>query len=398
MGFIVAIFVLKLLLSTIEPPSFDLGNIISLVHSPGVSIGPWIGLYPPLYIQSAVNSTLLQQWLLAPPIGMNPNFEIIALYFRLPILLLDLATCFVLVLAGKVMGCEGGGRMAALIWFANPYTFFGSELSGTPDILATIMLVISVTLLVQKRYFLSTISLALGIWVKFFPFLVVPAFLMFQYQSKSPKKAMATTLSGGLLGLAGYFSWALPNWHQYLTTYTPVAQPFPFVAGPVAINNSAFVLLLFYFAFMIFAKHTKSLTILLLPTLLVYYAVSNPASQYLIWAMPLMALDLAIVGRSRAALFAIFYGLGFANWFFVSSAFLTPSGYSLLMIPLSGDNLPSYSQAITQLLDNSAIINLIQPFISSAMFACIIAYAIDVVRCWFVKTQENGIAVASVQE
>jgi hypothetical protein len=138
-----------------------------------------------------------------------------------------------------------------------------------------------------------------------------------------------------------------------------------------------------------FAKNTKSLIALLLPTLLVYYAVSNPAPQYIIWALPLMALDVALVDRSRAYLFATFCILAFANWFFASSAFLTPSGYSLLMVPLGGNDLPSYSQAITQLLDNSAVVNLLLPLVSSALFACVLAYAIDVGRTWFRSAKEE---------
>jgi hypothetical protein len=161
------------------------------------------------------------------------------------------------------------------------------------------------------------------------------------------------------------------------------------VAGETAINNSAVVLILLYCIMVFFVRNAKSLIALLLPTLLVYYAVSNPAPQYFIWAMPLMALDVALADRSRALLYVVYSILAFANWFFISSAFLTASEYSLLMIPLAGNNLPAYSRAITQLLDNSAVINLLQPLLSSALFACVLAYAIDVARTWVLPTADG---------
>jgi hypothetical protein len=106
--------------------------------------------------------------------------------------------------------------------------------------------------------------------------------------------------------------------------------------------------------------------------------------------MPIMALDVALVNRSRAGLFAIFYVLAFTNWFFISSAFLTPSGYSLLMIPLGGNTLPWYSLAITQLLDNSVVINMLMPLVSSALYASFLAYAIDTARTWFAQISDKA--------
>jgi hypothetical protein len=330
----------------------------------------------------------MQWWLTAPP-AMNLQLQLISLSFRLPIFILDIGTCIVLYYAGKVMGAAAMGRLASLIWFANPYAFFGTELLGVPDVMAIFLVVVSFTFLLQKRSLLSAIFLGLSVWVKFYPFLLLLPILLFQHRSGVSIRDKVATLGCGLLGLGGYLWWTLPSWQLYLTTYTPVAQPFPFVAGETAINNSAVVLILLYCIMVFFVRNSKSLIALLLPTLLVYYAVSNPAPQYFIWTMPLMALDVAFVDRSRALLYAAFCTLAFANWFFISSAFLTPSEYSLLMIPLAGNNLPTYSQAITQLMDNSAIINLLQPLLSSALFACVLAYAIDVARTWFLPIAEG---------
>jgi len=383
-GCIVAISVLKLVLSAIVPASFDLRDIIMLVQSSQAPIGPWIALYPPLYFQPT-NTTFLEQWWLTPPPMAGVNLQLISLYFRLPIFILDLAVCCALFFAGKSMKSATAGRAASLLWFANPYVLFGTEFVGVPDVLTTLLVVVSVALLTQRRNLLGTIFLSIGIAMKFYPFLLLPPILFFQHRSTRSWRSMVVTVFLGLLGLGGYFLWTLPNWQLYLTTYTSVAQPFPFIAGQVAINNSAFVLILFYFLLVFFARNTKNLTNLLLVTLLAYYAVSNPAPQYFVWVIPLMALDLVLADRSRILLFVVFCCLAFTNWFFISSAFLTPSGYSLLMIPLGGSDLPAYSITITSLLDNPAIVYEILPFISSALFACILAYAIDIARNLIVR-------------
>jgi hypothetical protein len=397
---IALISVLKLILCTIEPGSFDLTGIITLVQSQQTPIGPWIVLYPPLYAHTISNATVLTQWGLTPPPAMTPGLQAISISFRLPLFALDLATCVALFYAGKLMASPAMGRLAALIWFANPYAFFGTELLGVPDALATFLAVVSIALLLNKRFLLSAMFLGLGIWVKFFPFLFLPPILLFEHRSHVSIRDQVGTAGFGLLGLGGYLYWTIPSWQRYLTQYTPVAQPFPFIAGVLAVNSSAFVLILFYCVLLFFAKNTKSIISLLLPTLLVYYAASNPAPQYFIWVIPLMALDIAVVERSRAALLAVYWVLAFANWFFISSGFLTPSNYSLLMIPLAGNGLPTYSIAITQLLDNSAVISLLLPLVASVFFACVLAYVIDVSRSWFVlgKVAKNDGATQAVSQ
>jgi hypothetical protein len=380
---------LKILLSAIVPASFDIREIITLVQSGHASIGPWIALYPSLYNHEASNATLLEQWSLTSPAQMNVNLQLISLSFRLPIFAFDVATLLALCYTGRALGSVTAGRLAGLIWFMNPYTLFGNELLGVPDALATFLVIASITLLAYRHSLLSSLLLGLGVWIKFFPILLLPPLLLYEHRSNASRRNEIATVLFGLAGLVGYLQWTLPSSHLYLTTYSPVGQPFPFIAGQTAINNSAFVLILFYCLMVFFAKNTRSLIALLLPSLLVYYAISNPAPQYLVWTIPIMALDVALVNRSRAGLLAIFYVLAFTNWFFISSAFLTPSGYSLLMIPLGGNTLPWYSLAITQLLDNSVVINMLMPLVSSALYASFLAYAIDTARTWFAQISDK---------
>lgn len=377
--------VLKLLYCAVAPASFDLQYIAEFGtrHFP---IGPWISLYPPLYLPSVSDATLLHEWAAAPPIT-SLNFMVLSLLFRLPIFVFDIATMVALYYTGKHLSSSVSGRLASLIWFANPYSLFAIELLGVPDVAATLLMIVAVNLLVSRRFVLSGVFLGLGIWVKFYPILLLPAILLFAPRYGASRKYNGAILCFGLIGLAGYLGWVLPPTFaiEPLTQYSPVTQLLPFIGGPSWFSGASFVMLLFYCLLGLFAKRAKSALGTMLLTLLVYYALSNPFPQYLAWAIPLMALDVASANRSRALLFAITYVLAFAQWF-LTSALLTPSGYSALMIQITaqfGGNLPWYSKMIGNFLGSETVRSMVLPLVSSAFFASILVYAFEIVSSWF---------------
>lgn len=376
---LIVIGALKLVLSAIAPASFELRDIILLVGSGRGPVGPWIALYPRLYEQTPSVLEQLRVWWLAPPFGMNRMLEQISLLFRLPVFAFDVATAMALYFVGKRMASTVEGMLASLLWFINPYSFFSIELLGVPDVVVAFSMVMVLWMAISDRHLLSGLFLGLGVWMKFSPILLLPPLLLYEHSHGVGRKTMASVLCLGLIGLVGYFSWILPFGITYLTHYTPVTQPLPFIAGENAVNGSALWLIFFYCSLGLFFKRIKTLLGPLLLTLLFYYALSNPSPQYVTWAMPLMALDVALVSKRRWILFAASYALAFASWFFTSSAFLTPSGYSLLMIPLGGANIPWYSQAITRFLD-SPFSRLFMPLVSSGFYASVLVYAADLTR------------------
>jgi hypothetical protein len=373
---------LKLVFSLIVPASYDLRDIIMLFGSGHNPVGPWIALYPPLYNQSAYTLGQLAAWSSTTPSSMSFSLRLVSLLFRLPVFAFDVATATALYYAGKRMGSAVGGRWASLLWFVNPYSLFSIELLGVPDVVATFLIVMTFLFLISNRHVVAGVFLGLGVWVKFYPILLLPPLLLYAHANGVSWRQIISVLYLTLVGLLGYIGWILPFGLTYLTHYTPVTQPLPFVAGENVVNGAALWLILFYCLLGLFVKKAKTLLSLLLLTLLVYYAFSNPYPQYLIWAMPLMALDVTLAGSGRRILFGISYALAFVQWFLLSSAFLTPSGYSLLMIPLGGNNVPWYSQAIGRFLD-SPLHGLILPIVSSSFYASVLIYAADLTRSLF---------------
>jgi hypothetical protein len=90
-------------------------------------------------------------------------------------------------------------------------------------------------------------------------------------------------------------------------------------------------------------------------------------------------LDVVLVERRHLKLLAILILILFGNWFYFSHGFVTPNGYSLLLIPLQGTNLPWYSDAINYLLKSS---NLAYTVLNASLYATTFIYGLEIIRGW----------------
>jgi len=270
-----------------------------------------------------------------------------------------------------------------LVWFLNPFSFFGVELLGLPDVVCIFLIALSLLLLTSERPLFSAATLGLGAFVKLFPIFLLPPLLVYMHLNRSPRKLLLSATAIGLLGFLGYLAWVLPYGLEYLVTPTPVTQLVPFVGGIAnTVNSITFGMLAFYCLMFIFMKRTAPLS-MFLSTLLLYYLLATPGPQYLIWVLPLIAVDVVFADRLKVLIVSALLAFVFAQWFLVSIAFLTPSGYSLLMFPLGGESLPAYSVTIGNFLDSDLVSIIVLPLVSSATFAFILAYTVDQIRSWF---------------
>ena len=374
----------KMIVSAVAPASFDLRDIIMLVASGHPPIGPWLALYPPLYNQTASNLSRLQSWPLTAYLGSDPGLAMVSLLFRLPVFFFDLATMVVLFWVGRKMKSSVEGRLMGLVWFLNPFSFFGVELLGLPDVVCVFLMALSFLLLISERSVLSAAALGFGAFVKLFPIFLLPPLLVYMHVNGERRRLLLSAAFVGALGFLGYLGWVLPYGLEYVVTPTPVTQLMPFIGGiPNTVSPVTFGLFAFYCVLFIFVKKPIPLS-MFLSTLLVYYLLAEPGPQYLIWLLPLLAVDVAVFGdRLKMLTVSALLVFAYLQWFLVSTAFLTPSGYSLLMFPLGGASLPSYSVAIGNFLDSNLVGIIILPLVSSATFAFLLAYAAEQVRLWF---------------
>ena len=255
----ILISAVKVVLAAIEPASFDLRDIVRFPGTRHNPLGPWIMLYPPLYNYSVTNSTQLAVWLVSSPPTTDVNMLLTSLLFRLPVFVLDLATAIILYYVAKKMASTVEGRLASLLWFANPFCLFSIELLGVPDVAATFLVTVALALLLSRRAVIGGAVLGIAIWFKFYPILLLPPILLYTYSHGISRRSRLTILCFGLLGLASYLSLSNTSNFYFLTNYTPITQPLPFITGPSTVNGSGFVLVFFYCLLGLFAKRSKDL-------------------------------------------------------------------------------------------------------------------------------------------
>lgn len=394
-----AVSVVKLLISAVAPASMDLRDTVQyVILANPIPFGPWMTLDSYLFsLWQFITSTPIVpgQWWNTPPPAMSANLQLLSLLFRLPPFIFDLAIAIVLYFSVARQHSVGLGRLACLLWYVNPYTLFAVELLGVPDVAAAFFTLCAIIALVRGRTVIGSVSLALGIALKLYPILLLPPILIYLHRKiGTPISRRIIIVAAALVGLAAYVSWVFPSGvaNLFLYEYSPVTQTLslyiPYQPTGVRVSAATLFLVLLYFAIWRFAN-SSNITDFILPVFLTYFTFTLLYPQYVIWALPFLTLDIVLVKRRRVLLLGLLLTCCFAYWFIRSLAFLTPSGYSLLLFPLSGNNLPWYLQALNSFLKANAVGVVVLPVIEATLYGITFIYALEVIRGWFTTTLSN---------
>jgi len=382
----------KILLSALAPASYSLREIVAWVEA-SVSVGPWVTLDTQIYHfwrSVTLSDATGADWWLAPPTTMPNDLRVLSLLLRLPSFMFDVAIAITLYFLVMERASTREARLASLLWFLNPYTVFAVEMLGVPDVATLFLTVLAVTFFYKKRIVLASLFLAAGIAIKLYPILLLPPILLYcrrRLEIRCRSELAFIFLS--FLGLVGYLTWDFQLGSALviyvLTEYTSVTQPmsalFEYIVA-TQISPAAIVLIVLYFAIWLFGK-AGQITDVILPVFLVYYTFSNPYPQYYVWALPFLILDIILVKRRHITFLTALLAFVFVSWFSSSAGFLTPSGYSLLLIPLEAQNLPWYSQSIRSFLQSSTNSALLMPLVYAGLSAMTFIYALEIIRYWF---------------
>lgn len=385
---------IKLMLSALAPASFELETWQFF----GFYASPWVVVEEGLVQvwRILTSSTIsLDVWSTTNPWTMQGNLRLLSVLLRLPAFASDVMMSAALYLAAAhFTGKPHLGRLSSLIWFLNPFTLFAAELLAVPDVLVALLTLVSMLYLVREKTFLSSVFLCCAIGLKLYPIVLVPAILIYMHRHSGMKlRSQLYPIIWGFLGVVAYLSWLLLGSKltvNYFTTYTPVSQPFAVLgvlSSNIPLSVAAAALTVVYCLAWYFARDSSSMGYLIhlfSVVLLTYFIFSDFFPQYFIWVLPFITLDIALFSRRRFALLAVLLLFLFGTWLLNSDsgAFLTPSGYSLLMIPLEGPGVPSYSIAIERFLQAELTKLVLLPLSADAMYAFALVYILVVVSHW----------------
>ncbi len=114
---------------------------------------------------------------------------------------------------------------AALLWLANPYVTFVNEMMGAVDIIPVLTVMLGLYLVYGRRYLLSFLSVAVGVFVKLFPLFLIPAFVYSAKLEDVRSRKLFVYVLVALVALAGYVWWGLLGGRiGFLYAETPITQ------------------------------------------------------------------------------------------------------------------------------------------------------------------------------
>jgi len=389
---------LKIAISVVVPASIDMIRIVNFalsIGTPGALYSPWVLLIAQilnLWLALTSSSTPPVTLLILPPTEMTADLRLLLLLLRLPTIMFDVGIAATLYYgARKITSSVNLARLTSLIWFINPYTILAVEMLGVPDVAATFFALAAALFLIVRKPIQAGLALGTSIALKLYPILFLPQIMLFALTVATRRLFQVLILGLGLLGLLVYFLWntelgllALPaTLVAYTAVTTPMNSIFDFSSG-YRISLTMFTLTLLYFLTWTYANNPRILpSQTILPVLLIYYVFADSYPQYLMWALPFVTMDVALVKRRNLIFLILISGLWFLLGLLYSDGYQTSSGYSLLLIPLIGQNLPWFSQAMVSLIENLATPIVIAPTIRLALITTFIVYAFEIIRGWF---------------
>ena len=106
----------------------------------------------------------------------SPFFNIV---YKLPIFLAEIMVGLLIYDQVKKYRNESMAKKAFILWFFNPLVLLIGSIDGQMDTLAALMLLLAFCFFMEKKYFLSGTSIAIGAMVKIFPLYLFPLYLAF---------------------------------------------------------------------------------------------------------------------------------------------------------------------------------------------------------------------------
>jgi uncharacterized membrane protein len=223
--------------------------------------------------------------------------------YKLPLIVIDFVSAFLLYRIAISLGVDyRGATAAAVLWLANPYVTLTSEMWGGYDIVAQFFVLASILLLVKNRTIAAALALAIGVALKLYPMVLLPAFLLFLLKQRRQafKRFLGATASfsillmssalflvGGESHLRAFATYYLSESGFFrlsaFETYLPAN-----VALGLTVAATAFYLLLSY---RLRASRKEFLVDSVFGQLLILFALSYWHPQYLVWMLPFVTLD-----------------------------------------------------------------------------------------------------------
>ncbi len=175
--------------------------------------------YPPLWAYSYLPFLLVASRLVDPRsfaihlsqmdwISLNLGYSstvlspIFLLTVKLPLIIGDVATGYLIFRLVKGFSSFGQARKAYLFWLFNPFVIWTSSIHASFDVLPAMFTVLALVLVIRSRYLPAGISLAIAILYKLYPVYLLPLYAVLVWPDLGRARSAPAQVSNGVRRLA----------------------------------------------------------------------------------------------------------------------------------------------------------------------------------------------------
>ena len=303
---IVAILV-KAVFSSLSVLSYDLRYLLDGLATTWTKVPvPYVTIAGPFYelwLSLPINHPDLRSWIGGGPPPLEPSTYLLAFLIKLPILIADFVCAFLIKRIVENRTNSSRGTLAATIWLLNPYVLLTGELQGSIELIPIAFTLAGILLLTRRRVTLGSVFIGLGIALKLFPILLMPALSIYYIRSRKIRDLLKiVTIS--LLGLIAYAAW-VSAWGidfggslVFITPFTTVASEL--ILTPYASKIGLATVSAFIFCFLLciyWVIREENLFDVVFGFLLAYMAFYDWWPQNLLWLVSFMTVDLVVSGK-----------------------------------------------------------------------------------------------------
>lgn len=339
---LVALLAVKVVLAAVTPPSMPVVYYLeaqSYSRSPdsGNLWGRFNNATLSLWYLIPIDHPSLETFLTSQSIFLPFSLQVLLLLVKLPLIGADILIAYIMFRLGKLLWpMTNRPYTASLLWFANPYATFVTEMMGAVDVIPVAFIMLALLLIVKKKHLLGAASLAAGIAVKLFPIVALPAVLYSSRIAGSRRVKILVSATLAVCGLVAYVIWSqFPFSEAYYTQSTTEfilgeQSLYGIAVTPDFIGLATFTVVISYLLAYEFRPEMlqRPLTMALF-ALLGYLAFLDFQVEYILWIIPLFGFANLKVKKTISLFIAILV-TAFTLGFFTADGFTTSSGWTLL--------------------------------------------------------------------
>ena len=155
------------------------GYILSFLSLPLNALG--IAPLQSAFMDAGTGGIIIEN-LMVTTIGFN-------FIYKIPIIIADVLTAIVIFfLVKRLTNDEKKASLCFALWFLCPLALFNGVFKGQFDSIMILMVALSLLMLFKKEYFFAGIFLALGVYTKVFPLLIVPIMIGYILSESTDRK------------------------------------------------------------------------------------------------------------------------------------------------------------------------------------------------------------------